>query len=198
MMGVTTNASQMSARADHSIVRAAALLSGVIIQSAPTVKYEDACAMYQRAAEEYRMCDKWQEAADAYSKASDIQVRLGCPEEAASFSSSAAETMVKQNPSEAITYYRNAISLLCEVGRFGTAGRIQRKLAEWYEDDRNFDECVDQYRQASDYYLGDNMVDQVRERERKGENGTSLLASRESYSVDASVYSVYSVYFKCQ
>jgi len=44
--------------------------------------------------------------------------------------------------------------------RFGTAGRIQRKLAEWYEDDRNFDECVDQYRQASDYYLGENMVDQ--------------------------------------
>jgi alpha-soluble NSF attachment protein len=68
--------------------------------------------------------------------------------------------MVKQNPAEAITYYRNAISLLCEVGRFGTAGRIQRKLAEWFEDDRNFDECVDQYRQASDYYLGDNMVDQ--------------------------------------
>ena len=46
------------------------------------------------------------------------------------------------------------------MGKFGTAGRIQRKLAEWYEDDRNFDDCIDQYRQASDYYLGDNMVEQ--------------------------------------
>ena len=68
--------------------------------------------------------------------------------------------MAKVNPADAIVFYRNAISLLCEVGKFGTAGRLQRKLAEWYEEDRNFDECIDQYRQASDYYLGDGMVQQ--------------------------------------
>lgn len=46
------------------------------------------------------------------------------------------------------------------IAQFGTAGRIQRKLAVWYEEDRNFDEAIDQFRQASDYYLGDNMINQ--------------------------------------
>ena len=29
-----------------------------------------------------------------------------------------------------------------------------------YETDRNFDDAIDQYRQASDYFLGDNEVAQ--------------------------------------
>ncbi|GMH64600.1 hypothetical protein TrRE_jg5428 [Triparma retinervis] len=160
MLGVFTNRAEWMEHAEHFLANAEKHIMSHVIPNAPTIKFEDATLAYQRAAEAYRICECWQEACDAYAKAADIQVRLGCPEEAASYSSEAAETMVKVNPADAIVFYRNAISLLCEVGKFGTAGRIQRKLAEWYEDDRNFDECIDQYRQASDYYLGDNMIEQ--------------------------------------
>lgn len=189
MMGVSTNTKEWLKKAEHHLQNAERQIMSHVIPNAPNIKFEDATLAYQRAAEAYRVCEKWQEACDAYAKAADIQVKLGCPEEAASYASEAAETMVKVNPADAITFYRNAISLLCEVGKvshdattsgrqgansnslslslsccasaqFGTAGRIQRKLAVWYEEDRNFDEAIDQYRQASDYYLGDNMVDQ--------------------------------------
>ncbi|GMH64859.1 hypothetical protein TrVE_jg6624 [Triparma verrucosa] len=160
MMGVSTNTKEWLKKAEHHLQNAERQIMSHVIPNAPNIKFEDATLAYQRAAEAYRVCEKWQEACDAYAKAADIQVKLGCPEEAASYASEAAETMVKVNPADAITFYRNAISLLCEVGKFGTAGRIQRKLAVWYEEDRNFDQAIDQYRQASDYYLGDNMVDQ--------------------------------------
>ena len=159
-MGVSTNMKEWQKRAEHHLENAERQIMSHVVPNAPNIKFEDATLAYQRAAEAFRICEKWQEACDAYAKAADIQVRLGCPEEAASYASEAAETMVKVNPADAITFYRNAISLLCEVGKFGTAGRIQRKLAEWYEEDRNFDEAIDQYRQASDYYLGDNMIEQ--------------------------------------
>jgi len=117
MLGVSSDPKQWLVKAEHYLFRAEQVIMGANIPNAPNLKFEDATIMYQRAAEAFRVCEKWQEASDAYAKAADIQVRLGCPEEAASYSSEAAETMVKMNPSEAITYYRNAISLLCEVGR---------------------------------------------------------------------------------
>ena len=158
MLGVSTDVAGTTNKANYDLVIAESLISGRGVPNAPNLKFEDATSAYLRAAEGFRMVEKWQEACDAYAKAADIQLRLGCPEEAASLSSEAAEVMAKTNPADSIVFYRNAISLLCEVGKFSTAGRLQRKLAEWYEEDRNFDEAIDQFRQASDYYLGDSMV----------------------------------------
>ena len=59
---------------------------------------------------------------------------------------------------------RNAISLFCELGRFGTAGNLQVEVAELYEQDRNWEEALEQFRQASDYFTGDGralQADQV-------------------------------------
>ena len=160
MKGISTNLDEWSALGNKHLDKAEAIIMNSGVPNAPHIKFEDATASYQRAGEAFRICEKWQEACDAYSKAADIQLRLGCPEEAATFSAEAAEVIERVNPADGIVFYRNCIPLLCEVGRFGTAGRIQRKLAEMYESDRNFDDAIDQYRQASDYYLGDNEVAQ--------------------------------------
>jgi len=160
MKGISTNLAEWTGIGNKFLEKAEAIIMGSGVPNAPHIKFEDATHAYQRAAEAFRIAEKWQEACDAYSKAADIQLRLSCPEEAATFSAEAAEIIERVNPADAIVFYRNCISLLCEVGRFGTAGRIQRKLAEMYEADRNFDDAIDQYRQASDYYLGDNEVAQ--------------------------------------
>ena len=161
MLGVATSQKEAIAKANKHLQDAEKFINNWrVAANAPNIKFEDATTAYQKAAEAFRTVSKWQEACDAYAAAADIQLRMGCAEEAASFASEAAEAAVKFNPADAVVFYRNAISLFCEVGRFGTAGRLQKKLAEWYEEDRNYDECIDQYRQASDYYLGDGMVQQ--------------------------------------
>ena len=124
MLGVFTNRKEWMKHAEHFLENAEKHIMSHVIPNAPTIKFEDATLAYQRAAEvsnrglcfrivlsrcstlarvctlfrssqAYRICECWQEACDAYAKAADIQVRLGCPEEAASYSSEAAETMVK-------------------------------------------------------------------------------------------------------
>ena len=95
MLGVFTNRKEWMKHAEHHLENAEKHIMSHVIPNAPTIKFEDATLSYQRAAEAYRITECWQEACDAYAKAADIQVRLGCPEEAASYSSEAAETMVK-------------------------------------------------------------------------------------------------------
>ena len=55
---------------------------------------------------------------------------MGLAHEAAVFSLRAADAMKKIDPGEAITHYRNAVSLYCELGRFFTAGNIQKGVAQ--------------------------------------------------------------------
>ena len=157
MKGIATNLLEWQKMGTKHLAHAEQIIMG---HGVLHIKFEDATHAYQKAAEAYRIGEKWQEACDADSKAADIQLRMGCPEEAATYSAEAADIIERVNPADAIVFYRNSISLLCEVGRFGTAGRIQKKLAEMYETDRNFDDAIDQYRQASDYFLGDNEVAQ--------------------------------------
>jgi alpha-soluble NSF attachment protein len=162
LMGVAINAKESLADGHSCMARAEKTLTrrGGKVANAPNLQFEDITYLYQRAAEAFRQGEAWQEACDAYAKAADTQLHLNCSEEAAAYSTEAAETMGKINPAESIIFYRNAISLNCEVGKFGIAGRLQRKLAERYEEDRNVEDAITQYRQASDYYLGEGLVAQ--------------------------------------
>ena len=105
MMGVSTNTALWLCKAEKYLENAEKQITSHVIPNAPNIKFEDATISYQLAAEAFRVSERWQEACDAYAKAADIQVRLGCPEEAASYSSEAAETMVKVRRRAGILFF---------------------------------------------------------------------------------------------
>jgi len=127
-----------------------------LVPNAPQLKFHDAIDWYHRAARAFIVAGEWQDSAEAYAKASDMCAHMGMAHEAAVFSLRAADAMKKIDPGEAITHFRNAVSLYCELGRFFTAGNIQKGVAQMYEEDHNYEECCESYRQASDYYMGEN------------------------------------------
>lgn len=150
---------QHAHRAEQFIIQAEKALKRFSIFSSSS-KFEDACEFYQKAGNAYKVAKKWQEAGDVFAKCVDLQNKLSSPHEAATFAVEAANCHAKVNPHEAISFYRSAISQYCEIGRFGSAAKLTKQIAETFERDGNMEEAVENYRQASDYFIGENQKSQ--------------------------------------
>lgn len=59
---------------------------------------------------------------------------------------------------DAVEYFRTAISMLCDAGRFSNAAKLQKQIAEIYESQDNKEEALENYRQAADYFEGENQA----------------------------------------
>lgn len=160
-MGSVQAEREYMAKAKHDMLLARKKLKGFALPTAPNVRNEEACEFYNSAARRFRIASRWQDSAECYAKCADLQTRMGAVGEAAFYSLEAATCYERQDPAEAIVFMRNAISLYCELGRFGTAANIQMEVAELYETDRNWEETLAAYRQASDYFMGADMKDKA-------------------------------------
>jgi alpha-soluble NSF attachment protein len=59
---------------------------------------------------------------------------------------------------DAVEYYRTAISMLCDAGRFSNAAKLQKQIAEIYEHQDSKEEALEAFRQAADYFTGENQT----------------------------------------
>ncbi|CCI41182.1 unnamed protein product [Albugo candida] len=119
-------------------------------------KYEDASDLFEKAGNQYKIAKNFQEAAQAFAKCADCQMRLKESSRAAQFYQFAAESLNKVNPQDAVGYYRTAIAMLCDAGRFSNAAKLQKQIAETFEAQDNKEEALENYRQAADYFSGEN------------------------------------------
>ena len=55
-----------------------------------------------------------------------------------------------------MVHYKTAISMLCDAGRFSNAAKLQKQVGELYEQQNNKEEALEAYRQAADYFAGEN------------------------------------------
>jgi alpha-soluble NSF attachment protein len=62
------------------------------------------------------------------------------------------------NPAEAQHYMKNAISMYCEIGRFGTAGKLHNEMADMCEEEGNLADAVDHHLKAQEFYDGEGMT----------------------------------------
>lgn len=62
------------------------------------------------------------------------------------------------NAADAVEYYRTAISMLCDAGRFSNAAKLQKQIAEIYEHQDSKEEALEAFRQAADYFTGENQT----------------------------------------
>jgi alpha-soluble NSF attachment protein len=115
-------------------------------------KYEDAEEIYEKAANMFKMAKKWQLAGDAFIKASEMHLKLGNKHDIAQCYNSAATCYKKVNPQEAINCLRMAVEIFCELGRFSVAAKQQKEIAELYEEEKEYDECIVNYEKAAEYF----------------------------------------------
>jgi alpha-soluble NSF attachment protein len=101
-------------------------------------KYENAAELLQKAGNCFKVSSSWQEAGDAYMKASELfTTKLSSSHEASAAMMDAGNCYKKVNPPQAINAFRGAIGLWTEAGRFNQAAKMLKEIAEMYEADKN-------------------------------------------------------------
>jgi len=97
-------------------------------------KYEDAAEAFDKAANAYKVGGMYSEAGDAYRKAADLQKeKLNNLSEASKMLSNAGSCYSKISPADAITSYREAVTLLCDAGRLNQAAKLSKQIGEIHE-----------------------------------------------------------------
>lgn len=119
-------------------------------------KAEEACDMYMRAANMFKMAKNWRAAGDAFCKAAKLRLKTDSKHNAAVSFIDAGNAYKKADPEEAIKCLTRAIEIYLDMGRFTIAAKHHITIAEIYEADLlDIDKAVMHYEQAADYYKGE-------------------------------------------
>ncbi|XP_016431213.1 alpha-soluble NSF attachment protein-like isoform X2 [Sinocyclocheilus rhinocerous] len=119
-------------------------------------KMEDACDLYGRAANMFKMAKNWSAAGNAFSQAALLYLQMQSKHDAATNFIDAGNAFKKSDPQEAINCLNRAIEIYTDMGRFTIAAKHHVTIAEIYETELvDIDKAIAHYEQAADYYKGE-------------------------------------------
>ncbi|XP_029372964.1 N-ethylmaleimide-sensitive factor attachment protein, alpha b isoform X1 [Echeneis naucrates] len=131
-------------------------------------KLEEACDMYVRAANMYKMAKNWsifptltctmffEAAGNAFSQAARLHLQMQSKHDAATNFIDAGNAFKKADPQEAINCLNRAIEIYTDMGRFTIAAKHHITIAEIFETELvDIDKAIAHYEQAADYYKGE-------------------------------------------
>ncbi|XP_053728331.1 alpha-soluble NSF attachment protein-like [Synchiropus splendidus] len=119
-------------------------------------KPEEACDLYIKAANMFKMTKNWTEAGKCFSKAGRIHQQSGRQHEAANDFINAGNAYKKVDPKKAVELVTKAIHIYTDMGRFTTAAKHHMTLGEICETQLDdVTQAVVHYQQAADYYKGE-------------------------------------------
>ena len=140
-----TRAKKLMAKAEKSL-HAKLIMNGFFL------KFETSAFQFYQAALSFRACAVWRDAGYCLVRCAGLhQYRLRNLFEAALLYSEAAEVYEKIDKGESMKYFKQAISLYCDLGRFDIAGKIQKKLAISQLRLKHYEEAAEGFRKASDF-----------------------------------------------
>uniref|UniRef100_A0A4W5K2N2 N-ethylmaleimide-sensitive factor attachment protein, alpha a n=1 Tax=Hucho hucho TaxID=62062 RepID=A0A4W5K2N2_9TELE len=124
-------------------------------------KYEEACDMYVRAANMFKMAKNWSAAGNAFSQAAHLHLQMDNKLDGAINFLDAGNAFKKADPQEAINCLNQAIEIYTDMGRFTIAAKHHISIAEIYESDAankcllkvaTYTAQLEQYQKAIDIY----------------------------------------------
>lgn len=119
-------------------------------------KVEEACELYVRAANMFKMAKKWSQAANAFCEAAQLHLKSGSRHDAATAYVDAGNCYKKVDANEAINVLLKAVEIYTDMGRFTIAAKHHITIAEIYESDAvDIEKAIQHYEQAADYFKGE-------------------------------------------
>lgn len=119
-------------------------------------KIEEACELYIRAANMFKMAKKWSAAGNAFCEGAVLHLKSGSRHEAATCYIDAGNCYRKSEALEAINCLLKAIEIYTDMGRFTIAAKHHNTIAEIYESDLiDIEKAICHYEQAADYFRGE-------------------------------------------
>ncbi|XP_013787636.1 alpha-soluble NSF attachment protein-like [Limulus polyphemus] len=119
-------------------------------------KVEEACELYTRAANMFKMAKKWSAAGSAFCEAASLHQKIDSRHNAASCYVDAGNCYKKSDPLEAVNCLLKAIEIYTDMGRFTIAAKHHVTVAEIFENEiADIEKAVSHYEQAADYFKGE-------------------------------------------
>ncbi|XP_034966027.1 beta-soluble NSF attachment protein isoform X2 [Zootoca vivipara] len=131
-------------------------------------KVEEACEMYTRAANMFKIAKNWNgiscdlgtvsfpAAGNAFCQAAKLHMQLQSKHDSATCFVDAGNAFKKADPQEAINCLNAAIDIYTDMGRFTIAAKHHITIAEIYESELvDIEKAIAHYEQAADYYKGE-------------------------------------------
>ncbi|BFZ11863.1 hypothetical protein BsWGS_14902 [Bradybaena similaris] len=120
-------------------------------------KQEEACGLYVRAANAFKVAKNWPQAGNAFEEAAQLQLALGNKKDAALHYLDAGTSYRKGNPNAAISAIHKAIEIYTDMGDFKIAANHHITLAEIYARKlSDIEKAIQNYEQAADYFKGED------------------------------------------
>ncbi|KAM3603369.1 uncharacterized protein V6R79_020878 [Siganus canaliculatus] len=152
--GKEKEAIQLMADADKKVKSSGSFLGGMF--GGGHHKVEEACEMYCRAANMFKMAKNWSAAGNAFCKAARLHMQLQNKHDCATSFIDAGNAYKKSDPNEAIKCLNAAIDIYTDMGRFTIAAKHHISIAEVYESELvDIEKAIAHYEQAADYYKGE-------------------------------------------
>lgn len=141
------------AEAERKVKNSQSFFSGLFGGSS---KIEEACEIYARAANMFKMAKNWSAAGNAFCQAAQLHLQLQSKHDAATCFVDAGNAFKKADPQEAINCLMRAIEIYTDMGRFTIAAKHHISIAEIYETELvDVEKAIAHYEQSADYYKGE-------------------------------------------
>ncbi|CAH0557424.1 unnamed protein product [Brassicogethes aeneus] len=121
-----------------------------------TNKTDQAIDYYQRSGNLFKMLKNWKEASYVFSEAAELQVKIGNEYDAGNSFVNAANCSKKYDLEKAIYYLFRAIEIYASLGKFATAAKYHKTIAELYHENQEIEKALKQYEQAAEYYKNED------------------------------------------
>ncbi|XP_049725537.1 beta-soluble NSF attachment protein isoform X6 [Elephas maximus indicus] len=159
--GKEREAVQLMAEAEKRVKASHSFLRGLF---GGNTRIEEACEMYTRAANMFKMAKNWSlivvssssAAGNAFCQAAKLHMQLQSKHDSATSFVDAGNAYKKADPQEAINCLNAAIDIYTDMGRFSIAAKHHITIAEIYETELvDIEKAIAHYEQSADYYKGE-------------------------------------------
>jgi len=116
-------------------------------------RYEEAANLYIRAAAQYKILQKWPEAAEAFDRAAKMSSKAGNESEYLSYQLERAKCCKRFSVVDASKIYRGLIDKQKGSRNFMGAAKLSKELGEMLESDAKSVDAANAYQVASDLYF---------------------------------------------
>ena len=114
------------------------------------VRAEEACQLYESAANLYKIQKNWEEAGKAYENCAELDIKTNM--DPSQHYREASHCFSFTNKERSIKNLENCIKSYEKKGKYQQAGKVTQEMAHDLEVDLDYEKAIEKYKLAADYY----------------------------------------------
>lgn len=113
-------------------------------------RLEEALDYFDKAANIYKLCKKWELAGDTYEKCGKLEEEMN--EDAAKYYIEASHCYSFICLNKSVNIKKKALEYYVKQGRFQLAGKLEKEIADKFEEEKEYKKAAESFKKAEEYF----------------------------------------------